>query len=80
MESEPRPRASVGRIVHYYVGDPNKPLDGPLAAIITQVEYRADDTVRLMVFSNKLEPKSMVIDAPYSAEPKAFHWSWPPRT
>ena len=68
---------TIGRIVHYQShGSPNgQPLPAPRAAIVTEVF--SDTVVSLCV----LNPTGMYFDrsAPFSAEPKAGHWSWPPR-
>lgn len=71
------PIPSVGRIVHYQAyGSPGGEYPSvPRAAIITDVsDYGAK--VALAV----LNPTGMFFntDVPFSAEPKAGHWSWPP--
>ena len=69
---------TVGRIVHYQShGSPNgQHKSEPRAAIVTRV--RPDSTaVDLCV----LNPTGMYFDqaTPFSEEPKAGHWNWPPR-
>lgn len=70
-------KPSVGRIVHYQAyGTPGGEYPSvPRAAIVTQVFE--DDSVGLAV----LNPTGMFFNPKisYSEEPKAGHWSWPPR-
>lgn len=63
-------KPTIGRIVHWY----GYGGTGPYAAIITDVH---EDTVSLTVFYPNMVPSNEV--APYSEEPKWFHWSRPPR-
>lgn len=75
---------TVGRIVHYYTthGVEHPP---PLAALITAVaplaaHPTADEEgwkVSLRVFRNHLD--QFKEDVPFSREPKAGHWAWPPK-
>lgn len=69
---------TVGRIVHYQShGSPNgQHRSEPRAAIITEVI--SPTVVGLCV----LNPTGMYFDrgTQFSAEPKAGHWSWPPRS
>ncbi len=80
--SEQKP--SVGRIVHYQShGSPNgQHKSEPRAAIITAIREDVSGpehppAVDLCV----LNPTGMYFDrgTPYSAEPKAGCWNWPPR-
>jgi len=74
---EPQQKPTVGRIVHYQAhGSPNgqhKSL--PRAAIITAVHEDGSTDVCV------LNPTGMYFDrgTPFSGEPKAGHWNWPPR-
>lgn len=75
---------TVGRIVHYWsYGTPGGefPPCVARAAIITQVGVHADGpegpTVGLCILNPTGQFFSVAV--PYSAEPKAGHWSWPPR-
>ena len=71
------PAPTVGRVVHYQAhGSPNgqhKSL--PRAAIITAVHEDGGTDVCV------LNPTGMFFNprTPFSAEPKAGHWNWPPR-
>lgn len=78
-------KPSVGRIVHYHTpGHGSYQVSPPLRpAIITAVND--DGTVALHVFFGDGERHEGIHDAgrltvPYSEEPKAGHWSWPPRS
>lgn len=67
---------SIGRVVHYQsLGTPNgEHPSAAYAAIVTAVD---GERVSLFVmYPNGTSNKSAV---PYSDEPRAGHWSWPPR-
>lgn len=65
--------ASVGRIVHY-----TNTAEDARAAIIAEV-WAGDEsgTVDLVIFNSL--GSIFAEDIPFSEEPKAEHWSWPPR-
>lgn len=65
-------KPSVGRIVHFH----HPSCDGPAAAIVTQVFE--DDSANLAVFFSSGGHGSHFL-VPFSEEPKAGCWSWPPR-
>ncbi|AUS34617.1 hypothetical protein C1M55_28215 [Rhodococcus qingshengii] len=68
---------TVGRIVHY-TDDESRP---PLAAIITAVDdYTDEGRVFLHLFDPSGTRLCELSRIPFSQTPKAFHWSWPPRT
>lgn len=66
---------TVGRIVHYYSGDIHSEPRGPYAALVV------NDTgsIGLQIFPRNGETPWYQDRVPYSEEPKAFHWTWPPR-
>lgn len=79
---------SVGRIVHFYpdvAGTPNEPLP----AIITRVRWNEQSLGLLRVRIKLMYDGSVrgalqycegaILEPPYSDEPKAGHWTWPPR-
>ncbi len=72
--SPPKQQPSVGRIVHYYYGL----HEGPIAAIITAVRDRTCD---LTLFHPSLAhgPTIRKEFVEFSEEPRAQHWTWPPR-
>lgn len=74
MEQKP----SVGRIVHYQAyGTPGGEFKSlPRAGIIAGVKEDGT-TCEVVVFN----PQGLFFNTvPFSAEPKAGCWSWPPRT
>lgn len=79
---------SVGRVVHYQShGSPNgQHKSEPRAAIITAVPSTAglppDKFDLQRVDLCVLNPTGMYFDrgTPFSEEPKAGCWNWPPRT
>lgn len=70
-------KPSVGRIVHFtaFAGNPK-----PTAAIITSVlpEEANSTDVTLTLFIAGEPPEPMHRWVPFSEEPKAGSWSWPP--
>lgn len=85
-------KPTVGRIVHYQAyGSPNGEYKSePRAAIVTQVlentttegaENQQTEGWVPNVGLAILNPTGMFFNPsiPYSAEPKAGHWSWPPK-
>jgi hypothetical protein len=70
-------KPTVGRVVHYQsYGTPKGEYKSqPIAAVVTKVGE--DDTVGLAI----LNPTGMFFNTavPFSEEPKAGHWNWPPR-
>ena len=64
---------SVGRIVCYHSGE-----DDTYAAIITGVADSA--SAFLTVFPPGCLPGYVSVPVPFSEDPRAGHWSWPPRT
>lgn len=79
MEQKP----SVGRIVHYQAfGTPGGEYKSePRAAIITTVHEASDGAEVADVGLAVLNPTGVFFNAriPYSADPKAGCWNWPPR-
>ena len=75
--SKPEQVPSVGRVVHYWsYGTPGGEYRSEArAAVVTQV-VGEDGVVGLAV----LNPMGLFFNpaVPYSAEPKAGSWSWPP--
>lgn len=65
---------SVGRIVHYIAADTDVLL--PWAAIVAAAGN--DSVVTLHVFPPHTDARR-VEEVPFSEEPKAGCWSWPPR-
>lgn len=75
-------KPSVGRIVHYYCAD----LDRPLAAVIIDTIAEdaclsSADRVNLHVFNRLSRHDGEVADVPFTADPTpgADRWCWPPR-
>lgn len=72
---------TVGRIVHYY----GMTGDRPLAALVTHVEAIAarpneDEEgwkVSIKIFIGQID--YWKADVPFSREPRAGCWSWPPK-
>jgi hypothetical protein len=77
-------KPTVGRIVHYQShGSPNgQHKSRPRAAVVTEVPEHWEDIVGRPVSLCVLNPTGQYFDqnVPFSEEPKAGHWSWPPRT
>jgi hypothetical protein len=73
---------SVGRVVHYQsYGTPNGEFKSEArAAVITTVAEAHDDR-HCRVGLAVLNPTGLFFEdpVPYSEEPQAGHWSWPPR-
>ena len=68
---------TVGRIVHYYTGNAREALAGPFAALVVE-ENGARPS--LHVFAKTGTGSDYCVNGtPYSEEPKAFHWTWPPK-
>lgn len=63
-------------VIYHRFGSPNgEHLPEPSPAIITKV---LDDSGRCMLFV--MNPNGLYFnETPHSEEPKAGHWSWPPR-
>lgn len=72
-------KPTVGRIVHYQShGSPDgSHKSQPRAAIVTEVPEDKEGAVGLCV----LNPTGQYFNqnVPYSEEPKAGHWNWPPK-
>jgi len=76
---------TVGRIVHYHPWVHQAPPVQPLAALITHVEALAEHPtadeegwkVSLRIFYGRLD--QWMEDVPFSREPNAGHWAWPPK-
>jgi hypothetical protein len=68
---------TIGRIVHFTASDGDP---GPYAGIIVAVHKAPEplERVDLVTFG----PNSLYHNhnVPYSEEPKAGHWNWPPRS
>lgn len=78
MEQKP----SIGRIVHYHsYGTPGGEFKSePRAAIITELA-RVEETGEPVVGLCVMNPTGLFLNrgVSYSEQPKAGHWSWPPR-
>lgn len=72
-EAESVPQPTIGRIVHYYTD----PAVAQRAAIIVAIYSDGLDTVSLCVLNTK--GIHVLEEVPFSPEPQAGHWSWPPR-
>lgn len=70
-------KPSVGRVVHYYMKDDSEPL----ASIVTKVHSStsAVDAVFFPPASGVGPLVGGLIAIEFSEEPKAGHWTWPPR-
>ena len=68
---------TIGRIVHYQShGSPNgEHKSEPRAAVVTKVHSPTDVGLFIMNPTGFFLPEHV----PYSEEPKAGHWNWPPR-
>lgn len=81
---EPKIAPTVGRIVHYYSKPTGRRLDEPRAAMITRV-VGDDGRVLLHVYPVHLGGDDAphlagpTDEVPYSEQPSAGCWSWPPR-
>jgi hypothetical protein len=76
--STPAQKPSLGRVVFFYsTTNPNSSELEPSAATIAAV---LDDTGRTnlsrVLWNGETQPQR---DVPFSLEPKAGCWSWPPR-
>lgn len=81
-------KPTIGRVVHYQAhGSPNgQHKSEPRAAIITRVAsaqepHDPDNEAQHVVDLCVLNPSGMFFNqaVPFSQEPKAGCWSWPPR-
>lgn len=73
-------KPTAGRIVHFYSDTADESLNQkPHAAIITHVYESPVFYVGLLVFARLPEEYDMRTSALFSEEPKAGHWTWPPR-
>lgn len=68
-------KPSIGRIVHFYLGNSKEPLP----AIITRVW--TDTTVNLVVFGIHHAPSAEYTSIVYSEQPEenTLSWCWPPK-
>jgi hypothetical protein len=80
MEHQPKivkqPSVTVGRFVHYY--DANMRIR---TAIVTALGRAGDvqPSVVLTIFPPGADPLCSPDEVSFSEEPKALHWTWPPR-
>lgn len=73
-----RPSPSVGRIVHYYAGEPNPEAPAPMAAIVTG--RAPNGMLCLTVFAiNGSFLTEASSGGPDGDTPAQGCWNWPPR-
>ena len=70
---------TVGRTVHYYLPNDNRPV----AAIITDVTNAPDGVVDLMLLGRRAgSPNNLRLETsvPIATTPLPGHWTWPARS
>lgn len=72
-----QPRVTVGRSVHYY--DANMRLRTATVTDVGPVDLQMQPLVALTIMPPFLPPTPSSDWVPFSEEPKALHWTWPPR-
>jgi len=68
------PKATIGRIVHYYSATDG----GPFAALVMAVDL--DQRCHLHVFRPYFEAKATFLAVGFEAREEPDWWTWPPRT